>query len=111
MYEAIEQQTGVRAALLDGPALPREAAHVWQWFEDLSAHRQLLHIPGAIMPQPVGYTDMAHYFSLAGIAPQPWQRRLLSLLDRLYRRTVIQRPAQDSAAQAGALRRRQRGRD
>lgn len=83
--------------------MPALCAPVWRWFEDLGGQRQYAYGYGIAAPQPISFTDMAHYFALTGERLRPWQRRLLVMVDELYRATINAKPDLKRAIGAGQL--------
>jgi len=78
--ESVERQTGRRPSALDGPPLPYDIAHVWLWFNDLSAARG----NNGWGPNALNYQDMAAWMMLTGTIVRPQEISAILMLDRLW---------------------------
>lgn len=76
---SVARQTGVRPASLDGPPLPADAAHVWDWFLDLQSARG-----GAMGPAPFTWSDLASWAWFTGNRPRRGEIEAIMMLDRLW---------------------------
>ncbi|MBW7852217.1 MAG: hypothetical protein H3C38_17115 [Rhodospirillales bacterium] len=72
--EALEERTGRRHPLLDGPAPPAAGRHVWGWFLDLGGG-----------PRPLSHAEIAAWAALTGNRPRDWEVRALRALDAACR--------------------------
>ena len=57
-----------------------QARHVLQWFMDLHSSRG----NNGFGYNPITYTDIAHWASLIGADPQPWEVRAIRLMDSAF---------------------------
>lgn len=55
---------------------PDALGYVWRWFIDLNGARG-----GGMGPSPITWPDMAAYFGLKQIQPEPWELDLIHSLD------------------------------
>lgn len=76
----IRKQTGVvRKELRDMKPLPHETAYLWEWFLAMSERR------GASMSvNALAWSDIAAFFQLRGLSPQPWEVDTICQLDTAY---------------------------
>jgi hypothetical protein len=79
-WEAIEDQTGQRPSILDGPELPDALDYLWRWFRELSAYRTL----GFMGPEPIRPIDRYVYFLEEDTRPERWEIMALARLDVLW---------------------------
>lgn len=101
----IYQQTGVLAAeLSELPAVPLEVSHLWTWFCELGAARQV-----GMDANAISWSDMHAYFALKRIAPEPWELDAIRALDDAYMRSRSDAPSavvKKAGALKGALKRK-----
>ena len=76
--ESAERQTGKRSARLDGPDLPDGVAHVWSWFLELNAGRQL----GGFGPSRISYVDITAWCALTRREILPSEVTAILLIDQ-----------------------------
>lgn len=79
--ESVERQKGEAPPGLIGPDFPEALEYVWEWFQDLSAHRR----SSEFGIESISFTDMDAWARLTGHAPTPQEVSLLIELDRTYR--------------------------
>lgn len=80
VYRDIYRQTGVLAQELKAlPAIPVEAEHVWEWFCELGGART-----NGMAINPIAWADMAAFFTLIRVRPDPWELRAIRALDDAY---------------------------
>ncbi len=73
----IADQTGVISEELQNlPVLPRETAHVWNWFCDMCRGRT-----SGFNIDPIVWSDMWAYFNLYRTKPQRWEVEAIRALD------------------------------
>lgn len=77
----MERQKGRRPSRLDGPPLPPDGAHIWEWFGELDAARG----SNGFSPNPISYQDVSAWVDLTGTITRPTEVRAIMLLDRLRR--------------------------
>lgn len=100
VLQEIREQTGVVAQeLRDMPPLPPALAYLWAWFADLDESR-----PAGMGLAALSWADIAAYFSLHRIKPQPWEVETLRRIDRAYRKCCAE-PSSMAAGGAAALKR------
>jgi hypothetical protein len=78
--EAIERKTGIRPKELDECEMPRESAHVWEWFLDLHSARS----GNGYGPNPISYMEIWAWAKLKGIAVRAHEADMLRALDAAY---------------------------
>lgn len=61
--------------------------HVWGWFLRLSARRTA----GGFSANPVTWTDVAAWSSLAGVRPTAWELDMLDEAEAVYMRSMSAR--------------------
>lgn len=76
------------------PALPIETAHVWEWYQDLSAARG-----AGFSINAIAWTDMWAYFDLKRFRPEPWEVQAIRALDDAF---LMSRLDETTGAVAGA---------
>lgn len=80
VYRDVYRQTGVLAPELEAlPVLPVEAEHVWEWFCELGGARS-----NGMEINPISWADIAAFFGLIRVRPNPWEFRAIRALDRAY---------------------------
>lgn len=79
----LQKATGVRPADLDGPAMPREVRHVYDWFRECRA--------GYTMDKPITWEGIHAYCSLTGTTMWPEEVRLLKSFDMTFLRVMNER--------------------
>ena len=70
---------GIKVQVLDGPAMPMEAEHVWAWFGALHTGRS-----GGFGPGPLSWSDIHGFFNLYGIEARPWELSVLRVFDAAW---------------------------
>lgn len=73
------ESTGIKVSALDGPSMPPEVVHIWQWFLDLNGGRG-----GGWGPGPITWADIHGYCYLQGIKPHPWELSVLRAFDAAW---------------------------
>jgi hypothetical protein len=58
--------------------LPEVFKYCWQDFINLNNTRQ-----GGFGPQPISYLEMQAYFNLNSVVPEPWEIRIIKVLDKI----------------------------
>ncbi|OUL98543.1 hypothetical protein A8M77_30955 [Variovorax sp. JS1663] len=61
------------------PELPRETAHIWDWYQDLSGARG-----AGFSINAISWIDVWAYFQLKRMTPQPWEVQTLRALDEAF---------------------------
>ena len=59
------------------PEVPQCAAHVWQWFHEVSSQRQT-------GPESLSWSDLRAWAELSGSQPSPQEIGLLVAMDRAF---------------------------
>jgi hypothetical protein len=77
---SVERQTGKTPDALQGPPLPADAEHVWQWFLELHAGRG----SNGFGPNPLSWSDLAAWASLTMRTVRPSEVDAIMMLDRLW---------------------------
>ncbi len=78
--ESAERQTGPRPVDLDGPELPADGSHIWQWFLELSAGRG----SNGFGPDPISWLDLLAWMALTGTITRPAEIDAIMALDRAW---------------------------
>lgn len=78
--EAVERQTGIRPAKLDGPPIPTGAEYLWNWFITLNTTRGNT----GFGPAQFTFAEMAAWAALTGNRPEPWEVMILKALDAAW---------------------------
>ncbi|MGE4043588.1 MAG: hypothetical protein AB7F35_01950 [Acetobacteraceae bacterium] len=78
--ESVERQTGRRPAELDGPELPADGAHLWEWFLELCAGRG----SNGFGPNPISWLDLLAWTTLTGTITRPAEIEAIMTLDRSW---------------------------
>jgi len=82
--EQVEKQTGqTPPELMDLPRLPECAAHVWQWFQQLSGKRQC-----GMSVNPISEEATGWFFHTRRISPQQWELEALESIDSAFLASV-----------------------
>lgn len=76
----VERQTGQTPEDLDGPEIPPQMEHLWEWFLELHGARGYGHNG----PQPISYGEIEAWASLCNKEPSQWEVKLLRRLDNIY---------------------------
>jgi hypothetical protein len=71
--------------LHDGPELPLEALHVWDWFREIAANRT----SNGFGPNPITFLDIRAWSELSGHAIRASEFRTIVMLDQLWREAWI----------------------
>lgn len=78
--EQVARQTGSLPDLLrDEPDMPPFLEYLWSWWLRLTRRRGC-----GFAPEPLNHSQLADFFRLIGIDPQPWEIDLLERIDDLY---------------------------
>lgn len=72
--QSLYQQTGQKPKELDVPELPKEGAHVWEWFLELHSARS----------GPISFTEIKAWSELTGSLIEPWEVRAIKEMDIEY---------------------------
>lgn len=67
--------------LHDGPELPLEAMHVWNWYREIEGSRS----SNGYGPNPLSFYDIRAWSELSGQAIRASEFRLIVMLDQLWR--------------------------
>lgn len=101
----IRKQTGVVAPELKAmPRVPMGAEHVWRWYLALDARRTA----GGFSINPITWSDLAAFFALHRLSPQPWELSAIARIDDTFIESRIGNVA-GTATGAKALKQRMTG--
>jgi hypothetical protein len=78
--EAIERRTGERPKELDECKIPRELAHIWNWFLDMHGART----NNGFGWNPISYAEIFAWGRLMGERVRRHEARLLREMDMLF---------------------------
>lgn len=97
----VQRQTGIVAEELSNlPSVPFEAAHVWEWFRELSDARQV-----GMDVSPIAWADISAYFALRRVEPQQWEIDAIRLIDEAYLESRAEKTAGGAVKGAKAMNR------
>lgn len=96
--EAVERMTRKPQAELDGPGLPAVGQYLWEWFQQLHGARPST----GFGVSAISHTEMAHFFSLIGVRPEPWEIGILRALDGVALTSVAPDPNAKARAERPA---------
>ena len=90
----MERRTGKIPPGLQGPELPPDAEHIWQWFLDLNSARG----SNGFGVNPISYQDIAAWSSLTGTIVRPSEVAALKALDAVWLGEVMraEKPAPEA---------------
>jgi hypothetical protein len=74
-----ERTTGKHHPHLDGPAIPKRLAYLWEWFQELESART----GTGFGPNPITFAEIKAWSELTGRSPRPHEIRVLKSLDLL----------------------------
>jgi hypothetical protein len=77
----VQRQTGRPIAELEGPELPLEVRHIWDWYNELDLGRS----SNGFGPNPISYTEIRSWAQLTGRLLRTSETRGIILLDQLFR--------------------------
>lgn len=85
--EQFEVQTGLRSEVLEqyDLPLPYAAAHVWQWFQEISAGRQ-----NGMSINPISHTEIYCWSQLTGIRLAPWEVQAIKGIDSVFVASILE---------------------
>lgn len=77
--QSVERQTG--KTLIDNPAPPSDAAHIWEWFWELNPGRPMgaMGDPGALT-----YSEIDAWARLTLAAPEAWEIAAIRAMDAAF---------------------------
>lgn len=75
--EAVRRATGREPQELDVPALPPQAAHLWDIYAQLAAARG----SNGFGPNPIGWAELEAWQRLNGFDLSPWEAETLIHID------------------------------
>lgn len=85
------------------PELPRETAHLWEWYQDLSGARG-----AGFSINAISWIDLWAYFDLKRMRPEPWEVQTLRALDEAFMQSRLDE-ATSTAKGAKTLKNRMTG--
>lgn len=77
----MQRQTGRIQPGLEGPELPLEARHIWDWYSEVELGRG----SNGFGPNPLSFTEIRSWAQLTGRTLRASETRAIVLLDQLYR--------------------------
>ena len=80
------KQTGIMPDELDGPPMPPDAAHLWQWFLELNAGRT----SNGFSMNGLSAMEIESWARMSQISMDPWEFRTLRALDGCYMRIAAE---------------------
>lgn len=77
--EAVQKQHGITPKELENqPELPEAFKFCWHDFIQLNSSRQ-----SGMGMNPISYSEIAAYYELVGVDPEPWHVSIVKLFDNL----------------------------
>lgn len=67
--------------LHDGPDLPLEVQHIWNWYREIELGRS----SSGFAPNPIPFSEIQAWSALTGQPLRAFEARLIILLDQLWR--------------------------
>lgn len=103
--ESVARQTG---RPIVSPDLPLEAAHIWDWWREVSLTRS----SNGFAPNMITFAEIAHWSRLTGTQIRPPEVRLVMILDQVWMEAWAEssKRRQRFREQQAEAARRQRGR-
>ena len=85
--EQFEAQTGTRSEVLEqyDLPLPQAAAHVWGWYQEISAGRQ-----NGMSINPISHTEIYCWSQMAGIRLAMWEVQAIRAIDTVFVSSVME---------------------